>query len=63
MTESPERITVSIPPTEDDLDLSVIDEAVAVSEFSTRSEFVRAALRGEVSLDLDQLRDQQDDDV
>jgi len=46
----PERFNVSIPPTEQDLDLDRLDDAVERSEYASRSAFVRAAIRGEVSL-------------
>jgi metal-responsive CopG/Arc/MetJ family transcriptional regulator len=47
----PDRFNVSIPPSDDDLDLDRIDEAVEQSDYATRSAFVRAAIRGEVALD------------
>lgn len=39
----PERITFSIPPDED-LDRDELDELVKASEYTTRSEFIRAAI-------------------
>lgn len=47
----PDRFNVSIPPSEEALDLDRIDEAVERSDYATRSAFVRAAIRGEVALD------------
>lgn len=46
----PDRINISIPP-DSDLDVDDIDNAVEQSEYASRSAFVRAAIRGEVSLD------------
>lgn len=51
MTQPPDRVTVSIPP-EDDLDRDVLDDLVQRSGFDNRSEFVRAAIRGDVDGDL-----------
>lgn len=46
----PERVTFSIPPDED-LDKKEIDELVEASPFDTRSEFIRAAIRGDLDPD------------
>lgn len=50
----PERVTFSIPE-DDDLDSEVLDALVEASLYTNRSRFIRAALRGDVDVDLDAL--------
>jgi len=45
--DPPERLSVSIPPGSP-LSADELDELVEQSEYGSRSEFVRAAIRGEV---------------
>lgn len=48
--ETPERSSFSIPP-DDPLDLDVIDEVVEQSDYADRSAWIRAAIRGETSIE------------
>jgi len=47
--EPPERLSISIPP-DSDLSADDLDELVEQSEYGSRSEFIRAAIRGKADI-------------